>query len=815
MFKNYIKIAWRSLKKQPFFTFLNTFGLAIGMAGGLLISLYIYDELSFDKMFVDADRIYRIDTDVKFGGAEIEASESAAPMAAAMERDFSQVESTLRLRDRGSALMRKSGTETNTKELKVAFADSTFFKFFGLKLLVGDAKTALTDPNTLVLTKTAAEKHFGVQNALGQSMLMNNSDTYTVTGVIDDLPKNSLLRDHSIFMAMAGFADSRESNWGSMNYFTFVKLIPSVKRDDFNEPLQGMLERYMLPWAQEFFPGMTAASFAASGNYWRHHTMPLTDIHLYSNRQSELSANSSIQNVYILSFIALFLIVLASVNFMNLSTAHSLRRAKEVGVRKTLGSNKSELIQQFLTESGLIAFISLVLALILAIGVLPFFNDLSGKSLTIPYKSPIFWLILVLTTIILGFISGSYPAFFMSRFMPVSVLKGGGQSKVGGGKIRNSLVVFQFAISVFLIVSTLVVFQQLKFIQGKDLGFTKDQVVLINDTYAAGNQIEAFKQEVAQLGQVERATLSDYLPVPSVRSNTSLFREGALEQENAIQTQVWEVDNDYITTLDMELVAGRDFNPKFVADSTSVIINEAMLPILGVEAEEALGMRLTGDLELDKKVFYTVIGVVKDFHYESLRENIGALTLFLDSSTGTMAVKMNAGDFSNTLASIESIWNKIAPGQPFSYRFMDESFNSTYEAEQKLGRIFMVFTVLSILIACLGLFGLAAFNAQKRTKEIGIRKVLGASVGQITYRLTTDFLKMVGLAIVISLPLGWFAMNKWLEDFSYRMEIGWGVFLTAALLAIGVAIITVSYQSIKAAIINPLKVFAQNKKIKL
>lgn len=806
MFKNYLKIAWRSLKKQPFFTFLNTVGLAIGMAGGLLISLYIYDELSFDKMFADADRIYRIDTDIKFGGAEIRATESAAPMAATLHRDFSQVESTVRLRHNGGALIRKSSTKNNTKELAVAFADSTFFDFFGLELLVGDPRTALAEPNTLVLTKIAAEKHFGAQNALGQSMLLNNTDTYTVTGVIEDLPKNSMLREHSVFMSMAGYAPSLENHWGSMNYFTFVKLIPSVNSADFKEPLQSILEKYMLPWVQESMPGITKESFDASGNYMRYHTMPLTDIHLHSiNRQTELSANSSIQTVYILSFIAIFLIVLASVNFMNLSTAHSLKRAKEVGVRKTLGSNKGDLVWQFLTESGLIAFISMLLALVLAILILPFFNDLSGKSITIPYTNLFFWLILVGATFVLGLFSGSYPAFFMSRFMPVSVLKASGQGNVGGGKIRNSLVVFQFAISVFLIVSTLVVFQQLKFIQGKDLGFTKNQVLLIDDTYAVGSQVRAFKEEVTQLGQVKSATLSGFLPTPSIRNNTSFFREGMIDQEKAIQLQNWDVDHDYISTLDMELIAGRNFDRKFATDSTAIIINEATLPILGVDSEEAIGMRMTEDTELEEKKFYTIIGVVKNFHYESLRENVGALGLFLKPSVGTMAIKLNAGDFSNTLASIEGIWNKIAPGQPFSYRFMDESFNTTYEAEQRLGKIFMVFTILSILIACLGLFGLAAFNAQKRTKEIGIRKVLGATVGQITYRLTTDFLKMVGIAILISLPVGWFAMNKWLEDFSYRIDIPWWVFVLAAFLAIGIAILTVSYQSIRAAIVDPVK----------
>ena len=806
MLTNHLKIAWRSLRKQPFFTFLNIFGLAIGMAGGLLISLYIYDELSFDRMFADAERIYRIDSDVKFGGAEIKASEAAPGMASALEQDYSEVEAAVRFRTQGSMLVRKTGKQENTKELRTTFVDSAFLQFFDIDLLVGDVKTALAKPKTLVMTRTAAEKHFGVNNALGQTLLLNNTDTYTVTGVIDDLPANSILREYGIFMAMAGHEPSRElDNWGSQNFFTFVKLIPNADLSSFNTGMQDMLERYMFPWAQKYFPGMTMESFAASGNYWRLRTMPLTDIHLYSNQQSEMNPNSSIQNVYILSFIAIFLLVLAGVNFMNLSTAHSLKRAKEVGVRKTLGSNKRDLVQQFLTESGLISFISLVFALVLAVVLLPFFNELSGKSMAIPYDNPFFWLILLTATVLLGLFSGSYPAFFMSRFMPVKTLKGGGQDSAGGGKIRNSLVVFQFSISVFLIVATLVVFQQLKFIQGKDLGFTKGQVVLINDVYAAGSQRNAFKEEVTKLSQVKSATLSSFFPTPSSRSNSSFFPEGKMGQEHAIQMQTWGVDHDYVNTLDMELVAGRNFDKRRPADSTAVIINEATLPILGVDAERAIGMRITEDADLEEKAFYTVVGVVRDFHYESLRENIGALGLFFENTGGGMAVKLNAGDFSSSIASIEGIWNDLAPGQPFSYDFMDESFNATYKAEQRLGQIFIVFTVLSILIACLGLFGLAAFNAQKRTKEIGIRKVLGASVGQITYRLTTDFLKMVGIAIAISLPLGWFAMNKWLEDFSYRIEISWWVLVLAALLAVGVAILTVSYQSIKAAVVNPVK----------
>ncbi|MGC1515979.1 MAG: FtsX-like permease family protein [Maribacter sp.] len=805
MFKNNLKIAWRSLKKQSFFTFLNIVGLSIGIAGALLITLYIDDELNHDTMFKDADIIYRIDTDIKFGGVEMKASEAAAPMAAAMQSDFPQVEQTVRLRTRGSALVRPVGELANAKETNVAFADASFLNFFGIEVVAGDVHLALSEPNTLVLTKTAATKHFGTENVLGKRLLLNNTDTYTISGVIDDLPKNSLFREYSIFMAMEGHPASKEDNWGGNNFVTFVKLAVGTNIDDFQEPLQGMLEEYMLPWAQKYFPGMTGESFAASGNYIRYHTMPLTDIHLYSQRDQEISANGSIQNIYILSFIGLFLMVLASVNFMNLSTAHSLKRAKEIGVRKTLGSNTRNLIGQFLTESVLISLLSLVVGVLLSALLLPFFNELSGKEISIPYTNPLFWMVLLASTVLLGLFSGSYPAFFMSRFKPVKTLKGGVQGSVGGSKVRNALVVFQFGISVFLIVGTLVVFQQLNFIQDKDLGFTKDQIVILDDTFSLGNQMSAFKEEIKGLSQVENATVSGFLPTPSVRSNSSFFEDGAKNQESAINMQTWDVDEDYIATLNMELIAGRDFDKKLVGDSLSVIINEATLPIIGLSATDVLGIRISEDIEKEIPQYYTVIGVVRNFHYESLKENILPLGLFIDRSTANVAVKLKAGDFSEALAGIEGIWNKMVPGQPFTYRFMDESFNATYDAEQRLGKIFTVFTFLSILIACLGLFGLAAFNAQKRTKEIGIRKVLGASVGQISYRLTTDFLKMVGIAIAIALPLGGYVMNKWLEDFSYRIEISWWVFVLAALLAVGVAILTVSYQSIKAAVVNPVR----------
>ncbi|MFP2995206.1 ABC transporter permease [Spongiivirga sp. MCCC 1A20706] len=806
MFKNYLKIAWRSLRKQPFFTFLNTFGLAIGIAGGLLISLYIYDELSFDKMFTDADRIHRIHVDVKFGGTESVMAEVSAPMAETMVTDFPQVELATRFNSTGNMLIRKENSQKNTKEPFSTFVDASFFEMLDLDLLSGDKKTALNEPNTVILTRTAAEKHFGINEAVGQTVILDNNDTYTVTGVIEDMPNNSFLRDYSVFMAMAGLEDASDTEWTSHNYYTLVKLLPNTNMNDFQEALQSMFNTYVIPYAQNFFPGITAAQFEASGNHLYFGSTPLTDIHLYSDLDGEMSANSTINNVYILSFIGLFLLVLASVNFMNLSTAHSLKRGKEVGIRKTLGSTKISLIKQFLFESGLITFISLLFALVIAFLALPFFNALADKSIEIPFFNPVFWIMLLVATAILGLFSGWYPAFFMTRFIPAKVLKGLSSKNMGDANVRNSLVVFQFAISVFLIISTLIVYQQLSFIQSKELGFTKDQVLIIEDAYAVGDRANSFKEQIKQLAQVESVSLTGYLPTPSFRSNTSFGREGKMNQEDAINMQIWEVDHDYIPTLNMEIVAGRDFNQEFTADSTAMIINESALAIIGKSANEALGMRLSRNLGQGENMeFLTVIGVVKDFHFETLRKDIGALSLTIGDSRGSMAIKLSAGDFSNAIAAIENTWNEVAPGQPFTYRFMDEAFNTTYRAEQNLGRIFVVFTILSILIACLGLFGLAAFNAEKRTKEIGVRKVLGASVSQIAFKLTIDFLKLVGIAILISLPFGWYAMSKWLEDFTYKIDIGWQVFFVSALAAVIISIITVSYQSIKAAIVNPVK----------
>lgn len=805
MIKNYLKVAWRNLKRQAFFTFLNLSGLAIGIGGVLLIGLYIRDEFSYDKMYEDAEHIYRINVDVKFGGALVNLAESCAPMAETLLNDFPYFEETTRLRNWGAWMLRRPDQTDNIRESQILFADANFFDLFGIPFVQGDVKTALASPHTMVITESVAKKHFGYTSALNQTIMVNDEVAYKVSGVIKDIPNNTFLENRTIFVSMLDHEESRDGAWGNYNFPTYVRLKPGVKEEDFQNALNSLLGRYVIPWAQAYFPGITEEQFLASGNSIQFSYMPVTDIHLYSKQDPELSPVGDIKNIYILSAIGIFLILLASINFMNLSTAYSLKRSREVGIRKALGSEKSGLIWQFLTESNLISFGATMVGIILAAILLPLFNDLANKSMSFPWLDFRFWGLAIVFSLILGFFSGSYPAFFLSAFMPAKVLKGNGERSTGGGKVRNGLVVFQFATSVFLMVSTLVVFRQINYIKTKDLGFHKEQVLVIDEIYSMGNARNTFKEEVMKLPLVQNASLSSYLPTPSSRSSGSMMVEGKMSQEDAINLQQWEVDYDYISVLGLEMVAGRDFDRNFLSDSSALIVNESALKLLHMDAEQALGTRIVDEFNDSGERLLTIIGVVKDFHFQSLRDNIGGLSMKLARNPGSMVVKLQAGDFKSTIDQINQIFKKHAVGQPFNYYFMDDAFNRTFQAEQRLGRIFVVFTILSIIIACLGLFGLAAFNAERRIKEIGVRKVLGASISQIVARLSLDFLKLVGLAVLIAVPLSWYAMHKWLEDFTYRTSLSFWIFIAAAGGAVVISILTISFQSIKAALVNPVQ----------
>nr|NIM11352.1 FtsX-like permease family protein [Candidatus Aminicenantes bacterium]NIM78133.1 FtsX-like permease family protein [Candidatus Aminicenantes bacterium]NIN17451.1 FtsX-like permease family protein [Candidatus Aminicenantes bacterium]NIN41347.1 FtsX-like permease family protein [Candidatus Aminicenantes bacterium]NIN84117.1 FtsX-like permease family protein [Candidatus Aminicenantes bacterium] len=566
-----------------------------------------------------------------------------------------------------------------------------------------------------------------------------------------------------------------------------------------------VIKKYFSPQVEKFF-GQSLEALIASGNVSvLFYLQPLQRIHLHSDLMAELEPNSDIKYVYIFSAIALFILIIASINFMNLSTARSAGRAKEVGIRKVVGSLRSQLIRQFLTESMILSIISMVIALLLVKLVLPYFNTLSGKELIMSdYYRWEMILAAIVITLLTGLLAGLYPAFLISAFRPITVLKGQLKSGVKSGWLRSGLVVFQFAASIILIIGTLVVMNQLNYIQDKKLGFDKEQVLILHNAYLLDKQAETFKNEMLTHLQIKRATISGYLPIPSSRNSSAVFPEGQVANKNSTSIQNWIVDYDYIKTLGMKVIKGRDFSREFSTDPSAVIINQAAAKQFGWK--EPIDKRLSRFTSLKGDMTtYTVIGMVEDFHFESLRDTIGPLVMFLGEHKDLMSFRIDTGNIPGTIDLLRDKWNRFLPGQPFEYSFLDERFYEVYKAEQKLGQIFGAFAVLAIFVGCLGLFGLAAFIAEQRTKEIGIRKVFGASVSSIIGLLSREFVILVGIANIIAWPVAYFVMNKWLQDFAYRTPLSPLIFLAAGAAAIIIALLTTSYQAVKAAFTDPVK----------
>ncbi|MGZ3924684.1 MAG: ABC transporter permease [Flavisolibacter sp.] len=804
MLKNYFKIAFRNLWKNKGYSAINIIGLAIGIATCLLISLFVIDELSFDRYNKNADRIYRVNSDLKFGGEAHIMAVCPDPLAATMVRDYPEVENAVRFRSYGPSLVKK-GNE-NIKEERIIYADSTVFSVFTLPMVAGNPKTALAEPNTVVITESTAKKYFGTTNVLGKVLRFDNTRDNKITGVIKDVPQNSHF-NFDFFVSLAGSEEARRNIWLSFNFVTYVLLRENADRKAFENKFDELIKKYMWPQAQALMK-IDAEQFRKSGNYVRLSLIPLTDIHLHSDRVAELAPNSDIQVVYIFSIIAVFILLVACVNFMNLSTARSANRAKEVGIRKVLGTQRKNLVSQFLTEAVVMSLIAFLFAILIAVLLLPFLNQLAVKSLTLSVvEHPLLYPLLIAFAIVVGLLAGSYPAWYLSAFRPIQVLKG---TVAGGFKrsyLRSSLVVFQFFISIVLIIATVIIYNQLNYIRNKKLGFNKEQVLLVRDAYALDKQAETFKQEALKYPEIVSATKSGYLPVNnSNRDNESLFSEGHIENDKAVSTQFWTVDHDYIKTMGMQIVEGRDFNKDMPTDSSAIIINETAVKLFGFSGNP-LGRKITRlvDLKSQTTKDYTVIGVVKNFNFESLRQTIGALCMKIGNDPGTISFRVKTTDVAQTIAHIRGLWKSIAPNEPFTYAFLNEEFDNMYRTEQRSGKIFVSFAVLAILIACLGLFGLAAYAAEQRTKEIGIRKVLGATVSNIVGMLSKDFLKLVIIASIIAFPVAWWFMNKWLQDFAYRINISWWIFALAAFVSIFIAIITVSFQAIKAALTNPVK----------
>lgn len=805
MLKNYFKTAWRNLIRNKVYSIINILGLAIGLSCFLLIALYVMDELNFDRFYPNSGRIYRINSDIKFGGANLHMPVTSDMMGEILKKDYPKVENYTRIyTSDGNKLIKKGNDYID--ETKVANVDSTFFDLFRLPAIEGDTKNALDEPNSVVVTESMAKKYFGSTNVLGKTIEVKDdkSPFYKITAVLKDIPRNSHFHFDFLFSMK-----NVDYNWGqitSHNFYTYIRLQKGTDYKAFEKKFDQYIDRYVLPFARKFMNINSMDEFRKAGNSLEYSLMPLTKIHLYSDRSFELSPSGNIQYVYIFSAVALFILLIACINFMNLTTARSANRAREVGIRKVLGTAKRNLIAQFLFESTLMVVLSLLISVAIVYLVLPMFNNVADKQMTLeslfsPYILPL----LIALPLIVGIMSGSYPAFFLSSFRPIEVLKG--KLKLGSksGTLRSVLVVFQFATSIILIVGTIVVYRQLHYIQTKNLGYNKDEVLIVDRTYSLNDNINAFKNDVLALPGVESGTLSAYLPVSSSsRSDNTFSKDAVMTSENGFDMQNWHIDYDYIKTMGMQVIKGRNFSREFGGDSNAIIINETTAKILDYPNPIGKKIYTSADAEGHTR-FYTIIGIVKNFNFESLHQTVGPLGLELSAGNGLGIFKVHSANLRNTVAQIENKWKSLAPGLPFSYRFLNDSFDEMYRAEQRVGKIAVIFAVLAIFIACLGLFGLATFIAEQRTKEIGIRKVLGASVRGIVQMLSKDFLKLIGIAILISTPLAWWAMNKWLQSFAYRVNLGWGIFILAGSIAVVIALATVSLQAIKAAVANPVK----------
>ncbi len=799
MLKNYIKIAFRNFWRNKSFSAINILGLSIGISVCFVILLFVQDELSYDRFNINADRIVRVVFKASINGGKIYEANVMPPTAQTLKNDYPEVEEATRLKTVGNPKVTYAGKAF--KDGNFAFVDPNFFKVFTLPLIKGDIKTALQQTNTVVITQELATKYFGSENPIGKVLTLGDKDLYKVTGVIEKVPANSHFH-FDLFGTMLSEAGAKSDSWMESNYFTYLLLKKGYGYKKLEAKLPNMVQKYMGPQIVKSM-GMNLAQFRTKGNELGFALQPLTDIHLYSHSNFELDAGGDVKYVYIFGAIAVFVLLIACINFINLSTASASKRAKEVGVRKVMGSDQFELVKQFMLESVLLTFIALFISILTIQLVLPFFNELSGKNLSLGFAlKP--WAALLSLGLVVGVLAGIYPAFFLSSFKPIAIIKG----KLGTGNtssvLRSGLVVFQFFISVSLIVGTIVVYQQMQFIRNKKLGYQKEQLLVLPTSYALGKNEKIFKEELLKDPRIINATVSGYKPAGPTNNNNAMFYPEGKENQ-VMKTLRYDVDEQYIPTLGMQLAAGRNFSKAFTTDSSAVIINETAAQAFGL-GNNAVGKRIVRQKNSAEgtNISYTVIGVVKDFNFKSLHEPITPLLMVLNPESG-LIFKVKTSNVSGLLASMKQEWAKFDVEEPFAYSFMDELYNKTYSAEEKTGRILNIFTVLTILVACLGLFGLAIYTTEQRTKEIGIRKVLGASVMQVTNMLSKDFLKLVLIACVIAFPLSYWAMHNWLQDFAYRTNISWWVFASAALIALVIALATISFQSVKAALANPVK----------
>ena len=811
MIRNYLTVAWRNLIRSKSFTAINILGLSVGMTCCMLLLLYIRSELSFDKHHEHANDVYLVKSDVTYpSGMQEENPRQSSLYAASLKAAFPEVETVARLKSNFSESkillqVRESGKRVQSfYETNGYQVDSTFFDLFTYHFTEGNPKTALLDAHSVVLSEAVAHKVFGSVSALGKIIRINgqtgNGESFRVTGVFRDESARSHINARFFVPMMAGwvggFLREQPQNFYYNNmFYTYLRLRPGSDAQRVNQKLPAFIEKY----ARE---GLKSAGFDK-----RISLISVSDLHLFGSIRAIVTPTSSLTYLYILASIAIFTLVIACINFMNLATARSAKRAAEVGIRKVMGAGRGLLIRQFLGESMVLSILALVVATGLVAALLPVFNQLTGKQLAFSELiDPVIVGAFIALTVLTGLLAGSYPAFYLSVFNPVQVLKGRFSNSISAVALRRGLVVFQFVISIGLVFATLVIQQQMRFLRNQPLGFTKDQQLVIplrsDESHKA---YSALRDEISQNNQVIGASGTKFYPGIASPSDIGLYRtDQTYGQSQYVKTNF--VDKDFMQLMGFQLLKGRLFSAEFPGDTNyRIVVNETALRKLGVPLQKAVGYKFKfGE---DGKSSLEVVGVVRDFHYEDLHQPIQPYAFLLQNTSfyNYLIVHINTAQIGNVLPFLEQKWKAQLPDEPFEYSFLDEDFQRNYQSDARTSNIVSYFTGIAILISCLGLFGLAAFAAQQRTKEIGVRKVLGASVGSIVSLLSKDFLKLIIIAIVIASPLGWYAMNRWLAGFAYKIEIEWWMFALAALLTVGIALLTVSFQSIKAALLNPVK----------
>jgi putative ABC transport system permease protein len=805
MISNFIKIAFRSLFRQLGYTFINIAGLAIGLTCSILIFLYVINELTYDRFNEKAERIYRIGVKGKMLGNDLNQAVTAAPMYQTLAAEYPEIEHVTRVAKFGGWLVRYGEKKFNETEETFIFADSTFFDVFDFTLIKGNPETALTKPRSLILTEKGARRYFGDEDPVGKTLSVEaDTNIYMVTGLMEDVPVNSHFH-FELLGSMGSIRNSRSTNWLNHNYYTYITVVPGTDVEQLSENINGIVVKYVGPLIQELL-GVDIDQFVEAGNAFGYFLQPLLDIHLHSNLQVEIESNGNPAYVYIFSLIAVLILVIACINFMNLATARSANRSREVGIRKVVGSNKGLLIGQFLVESVFLSFISLVFAVLIVYLIIPYYNNIIRLELhfNLLGNSYLFPLLLLLALFV-GLLAGSYPAFVLASFRPVAVLKGELSTGVKKGWLRSLLVIVQFTIAIIILLGTFIVYRQLNYMQQKDLGFEKENILVIRRSDALKDQIDAFKQELVKHSSIISAGNSTHIPSSGFWNNAH-WLEGQNRSDILLLMTAY-VSYEVAEALNLEIVEGRFFTRKMPTDSFAVVINESAVEVLNIEDPLSTRFINPGQTPAADE-FMPIIGVVKDFHYESMHENINPMIFhFMPGNwEGYIIVRILPDNIPESIDFVKRTWESFNSRYPFEYFWLDDEFGKLFEPERRTGQILILFSILSIFISCLGLLGLISYNAEQRIKEIGIRKTVGASVNIIVFLLSRETIKLLAISAILSIPF-YFGVKQWLQNFAFHIKFDPALYfiflIIISLVVLVIALLTVGFRAYRAAITNP------------